>query len=78
MAERLILTVVRPEHYRSDEVDARLDQLEAQGRFAEARVLMNGEPPRVRVFAGATLAVSETPPPFVVDDLADVALVDSE
>ncbi len=26
MAERLILTVVRPEPHRSDEVDARLDE----------------------------------------------------
>ncbi len=55
MAERLILTVVRPEPHRSDEVDARLDELEAQGRFAEARVLMNGKPPRAQTFAGATL-----------------------
>ena len=60
MAERLILTVVRPEHYRSDEVDERLDVLEAQGRFAEARVLMNGRQPRGQTFAGATISKEDS------------------
>ena len=60
MAERLILTVVRPERYRSDEVDERLDELEAQGRFAEARVLMNGKQPRAQTFAGATITEEAT------------------
>lgn len=60
MAERLILTVVRPEPDRPDEVDARLDELEAQGRFAEARVLMNGKPPRARLFADATISEEDS------------------
>jgi len=59
MAEGLILQVVRPERYRSDEIDAHLDYLEALGRDEELKALMNGKQPRAQTFAGATISEEE-------------------
>ena len=55
LAERLILKAVTPERYRSDDLDERVDLLAAEGRFDEARALLNGKTPRAQLFAGATL-----------------------
>jgi hypothetical protein len=59
MAEGLILRVIHPERYRSDDLDEKLDLLVAEGRLDEARVLMNGKQPRAQTFAGATISEEE-------------------
>jgi hypothetical protein len=55
MAEGLILKVERPERYRSDDLEQQLARLEAEGRLDEMHSLMNGKPPRVQTFTGATI-----------------------
>ena len=59
MAERLILQVRQSERYRSDELDAHLDYLEALGRDEELQALMNGKQPLAQTFAGATISEEE-------------------
>jgi hypothetical protein len=55
MAQGLIVRVVQMPRYRSDDLDAQLDYLEAVERDEELKVLMNGKQPRAQTFGGATI-----------------------
>jgi hypothetical protein len=60
VAEGLILRAETPKPYRDDPMrDKKLDRLYRQGRMKEYLNLLNGQQPRVQLFADATIDEEE-------------------